>query len=245
MIFSPLELLMIAIIFTWIGFVRTGLGFGGAVLGLPILMLIGGSPIDWLPIIGIHLLFFSSITLSNSLRQVDWQYLKKSLPWILPAKIIGVIGLLSLPPNVMTVIVYLITILYSLTWINNSQIISKKTWVNNLLLFFGGYLSGTSLMGGVLLVAVYMNHIDLKKLRNTLFVLWFFLVSIKMVAFMAVGVYIDWRFSLMLIPVAALGHFIGLITHERMIKSDAKFKRWMGGVLIIVCMVGLLKVIVL
>jgi|TARA_B110000977_G_C11053729_1_gene483280 uncharacterized membrane protein YfcA len=236
---------MIAIIFTWIGFVRTGLGFGGAVLGLPILMLIGGSPIDWLPIIGIHLLFFSSITLSNSLRQVDWQYLKKSLPWILPAKIIGVIGLLSLPPNVMTVIVYLITILYSLTWINNSQIISKKTWVNNLLLFFGGYLSGTSLMGGVLLVAVYMNHIDLKKLRNTLFVLWFFLVSIKMVAFMAVGVYIDWRFSLMLIPVAALGHFIGLRMHERMIKSDAKFKRWMGGVLIIVCMVGLLKVIVL
>jgi len=245
MIFSPLELLMIAIIFTWIGFVRTGLGFGGAVLGLPILMLIGGSPIDWLPIIGIHLLFFSSITLSNSLRQVDWQYLKKSLPWILPAKIIGVIGLLSLPPNVMTVIVYLITILYSLTWINNSQIISKKIWVNNLLLFFGGYLSGTSLMGGVLLVAVYMNHIDLKKLRNTLFVLWFFLVSIKMVAFMAVGVYIDWRFSLMLIPVAALGHFIGLRMHERMIKSDAKFKRWMGGVLIIVCMVGLLKVIVL
>ena len=236
---------MIAIIFTWIGFVRTGLGFGGAVLGLPILMLIGGSPIDWLPIIGIHLLFFSSITLSNSLRQVDWQYLKKSLPWILPAKIIGVIGLLSLPPNVMTVIVYLITILYSLTWINNSQIISKKTWVNNLLLFFGGYLSGTSLMGGVLLVAVYMNHIDLKKLRNTLFVLWFFLVSIKMVAFMAVGVYIDWRFSLMLIPVAALGHCIGLRMHERMIKSDAKFKRWMGGVLIIVCMVGLLKVIVL
>ncbi|MDC1027271.1 sulfite exporter TauE/SafE family protein [Candidatus Thioglobus sp.] len=245
MIFSPLELLMIAIIFTWIGFVRTGLGFGGAVLGLPILMLIGGSPIDWLPIIGIHLLFFSSITLSNSLRQVDWRYLKKSLPWILPAKIIGVIGLLNLPPNVMTVIVYLITILYSLTWINNSQIISKKTWVNNLLLFFGGYLSGTSLMGGVLLVAVYMNHIDLKKLRNTLFVLWFFLVSIKMVAFMAVGVYIDWPFSLMLIPVAALGHFIGLRMHERMIKSDAKFKRWMGGVLIIVCMVGLLKVIVL
>ena len=245
MAFTPQELLIIAIIFVWIGFVRTGLGFGGAVLGLPILLLIGGSPIDWLPIIGIHLLFFSSITLSNSLREVDWAYLKKSLPWILPAKIIGVIGLLSLPPNVMTVIVYLITIFYSLTWINNSQIISKKKWVNNLLLFFGGYLSGTSLMGGALLVAVYMNHIDLKKLRNTLFVLWFFLVSIKMVAFMAVGVYIDWRFSLMLIPVAALGHFIGLRMHERMIKSDAKFKRWMGGVLIIVCMVGLLKVIVL
>ena len=58
MTFTSLELVLIAFIFTWIGFVRTGLGFGGAILGLPILMLIGGSPIDWLPIIGIHLLFF-------------------------------------------------------------------------------------------------------------------------------------------------------------------------------------------
>ncbi len=68
MSFTFLELSLVALIFIWIGFVRTGLGFGGAVLGLPILMLIGGSPIDWLPIIGIHLLFFSSITLSNSLK---------------------------------------------------------------------------------------------------------------------------------------------------------------------------------
>ena len=128
MTFTSLELVLIAFIFTWIGFVRTGLGFGGAVLGLPILMLIGGSPIDWLPIIGIHLLFFSGITLSNSLKEVDWVYLKKSLPWILPAKIIGVIGLISLSPNIMTVIVYLITSLYALTWINNSQFISKKNW---------------------------------------------------------------------------------------------------------------------
>ena len=242
MTFTSLELVLIAFIFTWIGFVRTGLGFGGAILGLPILMLIGGSPIDWLPIIGIHLLFFSGITLSNSLKEVDWVYLKKSLPWILPAKIIGVIGLISLSPNIMTVIVYLITSLYALTWINNSQFISKKNWVNNILLFFGGYLSGTSLMGGVLLVAVYMSYVDIKRLRNTLFVLWFFLVSIKMAAFLAVGVFIDWQFSIMLIPVAALGHFIGLRFHNRMIQNDTKFKRWMGGVLILVCIVGLLKV---
>ena len=65
MTFTSLELVLIAFIFTWIGLVRTGLGFGGADLGLPILMLMGGSPIDWLPIIVIHLLFFSGITLSN------------------------------------------------------------------------------------------------------------------------------------------------------------------------------------
>ena len=70
MSFTFLELSLVALIFVWIGFIRTGLGFGGAVLGLPILMLIGGSPIDWLPIIGIHLLFFSSITLQIHLKKL-------------------------------------------------------------------------------------------------------------------------------------------------------------------------------
>ena len=80
--FTLIEIIFISLIFVWIGFVRTGLGFGGAVLGLPLLMLVGGSPIDWLPIIGIHLLFFSGIALVNSLKTIDWSYLKQSLPWI-------------------------------------------------------------------------------------------------------------------------------------------------------------------
>ena len=245
MSFTSVEIVIIALIFTWIGFVRTGLGFGGAVIGLPILMLVGGSPIDWLPIIGIHLLFFSSITLSNSLKQVDWSYLKKSIPWILPAKIVGVIGLLSLPPIVMTVIVYSITSFYAITWILNSQIASEKNWVNRLLLILAGYISGTSLNGGALLVAIYTQNIEVKKLRNTLFVLWFLLVSIKMAAFLMAEVYIDWQFSLLLIPVAGLGHYIGLKVHDQIIENDTKFKRWMGSSLLLVCIIGLLKVFVL
>ena len=245
MSFTSVEIVIIALIFTWIGFVRTGLGFGGAVIGLPILMLVGGSPIDWLPIIGIHLLFFSSITLSNSLKQVDWSYLKKSIPWILPAKIVGVIGLLSLPPIVMIVIVYSITSFYAITWILNSQIASEKNWVNRLLLILAGYISGTSLNGGALLVAIYTQNIEVKKLRNTLFVLWFLLVSIKMAAFLMAGVYIDWQFSLLLIPVAGLGHYIGLKVHDQIIENDTKFKRWMGSSLLLVCIIGLLKVFVL
>jgi len=240
---TPLEIATIGLIFTWIGFVRTGLGFGGAVLGLPILMLVAGSPIDWLPIIGIHLLFFSSITLLNSLKQVDWTYLKKSLPWILPAQMMGVIGLLSLSPLIMIIVVYSITSFYALTWITNRNIASKKNWVNQLLLIMGGYISGTSLMGGALLVAVYAANIEVKKLRNTLFVLWFLIVSIKMAAFLFVGVYIDWKFSLMLIPVAGLGHIIGLKVHDQLIKNDAKFKRWIGGALLLVCIIGLIKVV--
>ena len=220
------------------------LGFGGAVLGLPLLMLVGGSPIDWLPIIGIHLLFFSAIALVNALKTIDWSYLKKSLPWILPSKIIGVIGLISLPPTVMTLIVYSITFFYALTWAMNFNIASREGWVSRVLLILGGYISGTSLNGAPLLVAVYMQNIDIKKLRNTLFVLWFLLVTIKMGAFVIVDVYINWQFSLMLIPVAALGHFIGLKVHDRIIENDTQFKRWMGGVLILICLAGLSKVLI-
>jgi len=244
MVFTSFEILFISLIFVWIGFVRTGLGFGGAVLGLPLLMLVGGSPIDWLPIIGIHLLFFSGIALARSLNAIDWSYLKKSLPWILPAKIIGVIGLISLPPAVMTLIVYSITSFYALTWILNYNIASREGWVSRLLLILGGYISGTSLNGAPLLVAVYMQNINVKRLRNTLFVLWFLLVTIKMSAFLIVDVYINWKFSLMLIPVAALGHFVGLKVHDRIIENDTQFKRWMGGVLILICIAGLTKVLI-
>ena len=244
MVFTSFEIVFISLIFVWIGFVRTGLGFGGAVLGLPLLMLVGGSPIDWLPIIGIHLLFFSGIALTRSLKIIDWAYLKQSLPWILPAKIIGVIGLISLPPTVMTLIVYSITSFYALTWILNVQIASREGWVSRLLLILGGYISGTSLNGAPLLVAVYMQNIDIKRLRNTLFVLWFLLVTIKMSAFLIVDVYINWQFSLMLIPVAALGHFVGLKVHDRIIENDTQFKRWMGSVLILICLAGLSKVLI-
>ena len=244
MVFTSFEIIFISLIFVWIGFVRTGLGFGGAVLGLPLLMLVGGSPIDWLPIIGIHLLFFSGIALARSLNTIDWSYLKRSLPWILPAKIIGVIGLISLPPAVMTLIVYSITSFYALTWILNYNIASREGWVSRLLLILGGYISGTSLNGAPLLVAVYMQNIDVKRLRNTLFVLWFLLVTIKMSAFLIVDVYINWQFSLMLIPVAALGHFVGLKVHDRIIENDKQFKRWMGSVLFLICIAGLSKVLI-
>ena len=244
MVFTSFEIIFISLIFVWIGFVRTGLGFGGAVLGLPLLMLVGGSPIDWLPIIGIHLLFFSGIALARSLNTIDWSYLKRSLPWILPAKIIGVIGLISLPPIVMTLIVYSITSFYALTWMLNYNIASREGWVSRFLLILGGYISGTSLNGAPLLVAVYMQNIDVKRLRNTLFVLWFLLVTIKMSAFLIVDVYINWQFSLMLIPVAALGHFVGLKVHDRIIENDKQFKRWMGSVLILICIAGLSKVLI-
>jgi hypothetical protein len=37
-IFSSTELFLVSLIFMWAGFVRTGLGFGGAALGLPLML---------------------------------------------------------------------------------------------------------------------------------------------------------------------------------------------------------------
>ena len=89
-----------------------------------------------------------------------------------------------------------------------------------------------------------MRHITKEKLRNTLFVLWFFLVTIKMTAFIAVDVYVDWLFALMLIPAAAVGHIIGLKVHDKIMENDQRFKRWIGSVLILVCLIGFSRMLI-
>ena len=50
---------------------RTSLGFGGAVLALPFLLLVTNEPLVFLPIIAIHLLIFSSWIAWNGHRQLQ------------------------------------------------------------------------------------------------------------------------------------------------------------------------------
>ena len=237
--FSSHQLALAMLVFVWSGFVRTSLGFGGAALGLPLMMLIDDSPLFWLPVIGAHLLAFTSITLVNRLGQVDWVYLKKSLVYILPAKLAGVLGLLNLPNLWLVLIIYSITMVYALMWLFNISIRSSgHGWREKLLLSLGGYVSGTSLTGAPMIVAVYIQHVNLHMLRNTLFVLWFFLVTIKMGAFVAFGFNLYLVSALLLLPAAAVGHFLGLKAHEYMLRNDVFFRRIMGAVLCIICLLG-------
>jgi len=222
----------------WAGFVRSGLGFGGAALGLPLMLFIYDQPLYWLPIIGTHLLFFSAMTLRTRLNDVDWAYLKKALIYILPATFAGVFGLLNLPNQWLVVFVYSITLFYAITWIMDWAIQSKNTWLDRFLLFTGGYVAGTSLTGAPLMVAVFMRHVRGVQLRNTLFVLWFILVTIKMSTFAILGVDLHFITALTLIPVAAIGHVIGLKVHDRILENDRTFKRIIGGVLAMICVLG-------
>ena len=232
--FTVLEIVFTGLLFMWAGFVRSGLGFGGAALGLPFMLIIHDQPVYWLPIIGTHLLFFSALTLRTRLNNVNWAYLKTSLLYILPPALIGVFGLLNLPNLWIVTFIYSITLFYAFMWLLNKTIHSENRWLDKALLIFGGYVAGTSLTGAPLMVAVYVRNVVKSQLRNTLFVLWFILVSIKMATFAALDVDLNLLTALVLLPVAAVGHFIGLRTHEMILRNDVVFKQVIGGMLVIV-----------
>ena len=237
--FDLIQIILTILLFIWAGFVRTGLGFGGAALGLPLMLFINHDPLLWLPVISIHLLFFSGLTLRTRLHNVDWKYLRYSTLYIIPPAIIGVFGLVNLPTLWLNTFIYSITLFYGLIWLTNRAIESHHRWVDKLLLMVGGYVAGTSLTGAPLMVAVYMRNVSREKLRDTLFVLWFVLVSLKMATFITLGVNLHVWMALVLLPFAALGHVLGLQTHDLIMRNDTLFKRWIGGGLVIISSLGL------
>ncbi len=239
--FSTPQLLLTALVFVWSGFVRSGLGFGGAALGLPLMLFILPEPLFWLPIIGSHLLFFTALTLRSRLNDVDWGYLKRSSVSIIPAALLGVLGLVNLPTQWLLIFIYGISLFYALIWALDRAIESHNPLLDRILLLLGGYVAGTSLTGAPLMVAVYMRNVPRAQLRNTLFVLWFVLVCIKMAAFTALSVDLQLDSALMLLPVAAVGHVLGLRVHEAIIRNDRAFKRWIGVGLALVSLLGLLN----
>ncbi|WP_323813530.1 hypothetical protein [Cellvibrio sp. NN19] len=76
------QLLLVCLIFVWSGFVRTGLGFGGAMMSLPLLLLVDNRPLVYLPIIAVHLLIFSTLTVWQNNRKRVASDEKNHRPWI-------------------------------------------------------------------------------------------------------------------------------------------------------------------
>jgi len=240
--FSTGQLIAIILIFTWTGFVRSGIGFGGAALGLPLLLLVDDKPLVFLPVIGIHLLFFTFLTLATRIQNVNWPVVRKVMLIIILPKIAGLIGLFNLPSLWIVIAVFCITLFYGVTWLINYTIRSQSKIVDVLLLALGGYVSGTSLIGAPLIAAVVARHVSRIQLRETLFVLWIILVTLKMGAFIAYDVPLQWQFSLFLLPFVGIGHYIGLKAHDYLIQTDSStFHRFLGASLIVVSIAGLFK----
>lgn len=250
---SMIQYGLIGLIFIWSGFVRSGLGFGGAVLSLPFLLLVDNEPLVFLPIIAVHLLVFSSLTIVMNNRKrpasgrpsegtVDWPYLWRILSIMIVPKLIGVFGLVTLPATIMSTIIFGIVTLYSLSYLFNRPFRSNNKVVDVIFLMLGGYVSGTSLIGAPLVIAVVAQHLPKEKLRDTLFALWFILVTIKMAAFLYVGVDLQLIHHLWLLPCAAIGHVLGLKFHDHMLKAETSaFFRMLGAVLLVISCIGLWK----
>ncbi|GAB3101333.1 TSUP family transporter [Aestuariicella hydrocarbonica] len=268
---SLFQLILIGLIFIWSGFVRSGLGFGGAVLSLPFLLMVDNRPLVYLPIIAVHLLVFASLTVWQNNRQlrkktkpapltgsgthdsgqagsedsshngtIAWGYLKYALMVMIIPKLVGVFGLIVLPNTLMSAIIFTIVGLYSLTYIFNKPFKSNSRWLDIVFLVLGAYISGTSLIGAPLVIAVFANHIAKHQLRDTLFALWLILVGIKLAAFIYAGIDLQLIQHLWLLPCAAIGHVLGLRAHQRMLAAETPvFFRVLGTTLFIISCVGL------
>jgi uncharacterized membrane protein YfcA len=238
--FSLWQYIAIGTVFIWTGFVRSGLGFGGAALALPFMLLIYPKPLFFLPIIGLHLLFFATLTTGRRLGNVNWRFLKNALAVMIVPKMVGILGLLNLPGEWLSLLVFIITFIYALTYVFDYSIQSQRRWVDAILLMLGGYISGTSLIGAPLIVAVTMRYVAPTQLRDTLFALWIILVCIKLIALMIAGVELNMAFSLWLLPLAGIGHYFGLKAHETLIGRGAvEFRRILGVLMIGVTTLGL------
>lgn len=239
---------LIGLIFVWSGFVRSGLGFGGAVLSLPFLLLVHNDVLVFLPLISVHLLVFSFITVAQNNRNpsaggtVDWRYLRYLLAIMIVPKLIGVFGLVTLPAKVLSGVIFSIVLVYSLSYIFNRPFKSNSRFIDTLFLLLGGYISGTSLIGAPLIIAVAAQHLAKTQLRDTLFVLWFVLVTIKMAAFVYFDVDLQLIHHLWLLPCAAIGHVIGLRFHDHMLETDTPvFFRVLGSTLLAISLLGLTR----
>jgi uncharacterized protein len=251
------QYVLIGLVFVWSGFVRSGLGFGGAVLALPFLLLIVDDPVIFLPLIAVHLLVFSGLIMwqshhrkasggetAASQTNIDWPFLRKAIKVMIVPKLLGVVGLLTLPPKLMSTIIFMIVLAYAVGYIVNRPIRNKSRIIDNALLATGGYFSGISLTGAPLVIPVFAAHVSKHQLRDTLFVLWFFLTSIKLVSFIVVGVDLQLIHHLWLLPCAWVGHVMGNRMHQRILAAETPlFFRLLGVALILVSGVGLWRVL--
>lgn len=247
---APWEMGVIGLLFIWGGFVRSGLGFGGAVLTLPFLLMIRDQPLLFLPIISVHLLFFSAITVWQAHRaeaqsegdegSVNWAFLRYALPLMLAPKLIGVAGVITLPGSLVSGFIFGTVCVYAFSYLLGKPFRSGSARVDACFLMLGGYVSGVSLIAAPLVVPIAASRVPRSQLRDTLFVLWFVLVALKLAAFLATGVDLLWAQHLWLLPCATVGHLLGLRFHRYSLKADTQvFYRYLGAALLLVSLAGL------
>lgn len=246
-VFSQLaiwQLLALAAGFVWSGFVRSGLGFGGAALTLPLLLMIHNDVLLYLPAICWQLLIFSSLTVVTRLENVNWRYLLKLNVLLFVPFAAGLFGLLNLSSKTLSLFVYTVTLVYGALYALDRVLISKNRFMDGLCLIGGGYVSGVSLIGAPLIMAYSASRLPAHQLRDTLFVMWIVLVIGKLLTFSAAGVNLQWQLSAITLPLVTVGHILGLKAHKHLVSgSQRQFSVVIGIGLCSVSLFGLWSVL--
>lgn len=240
--FSTFSIVVLLIAFTWSGVVRSGLGFGGAGLMYPIAFLAVDSVVFIVPIVGVQLLIFSGITLAlGGYKKVDWKTTLKLMLVIMPMYLVGVFGLLNFSEFWLLMLVYLFMLLYSLAYIVDYQI-KPSVWLNLPLILLGAYMGGLSLSGAPLVAAVALQYLHRSQARESMFVLWFVMVAIKLATLNHFQIDLQLEHQLWLLPAATIGHFLGLKLHTKLMNiNQTLFYRWIGVALFGLSLIGLVR----
>ncbi len=241
---APWQIAAIGMCFVWSGFVRSGLGFGGAALTLPLLLIVRNDPLLFLPAICWQLLFFSLLTVATRLSSVNWRHLGQLTLLLAVPFAAGLVGLLNLSATVLSVFVYGMTLFYGSLYAMNRTVTSNNRFMDALCIVGGGYVSGVSLIGAPLIVAYSTARLPVEQLRDTLFVMWVVLVIGKLATFTVAGVDLQWQLSAVTLPLTGLGHWLGLKVHRRLVSGDRRrFYQIIGTGLCTVSILGLWSVL--
>ena len=229
--FTPYVIVVLIVAFWWSGFVRAGLGFGGAGLMYPVALLAVDSVLFLVPIICVQLMLFSAITLARDHPKVNWRTTWILMAAIAPTFMLGIFGLIRFPDTILLAIVYVVTIAYSIAYLFNVHDAGpKRWWFDGPILVVGGYVSGLSLAGAPLISAVGMRYLNKTEMRASLFCVWFVLCAVKLSTLAYYDVDLQFRHQFWLLPPAIVGHLMGMRLHDRILRMQTEsFYRWMGG----------------
>ena len=103
--------------------------------------------------------------------------------------------------------------IYALSYVLNKPIVSNKAWMDWPLLSLGAYFSGTSLVGGPLIMAVYIGKVAKEQMRDTILCSGLFWWRLKCCRFNT-GVDLQLAAHLWLLPAAFIGHVLGEYFHR-------------------------------
>ena len=238
--FTVYSVVILAFAFWWSGFVRAGLGFGGAGLMYPIALLAVDSVIFLVPIVCIQLLVFSCTTLLRDHQLINWRVAASLFGATLPAVLVGVFGLIQLPQLTVLLILYGIIAAYALSYIFNFRVRSPSKWIEVPSLLVGGYASGIALAGAPVIAAVGIRYLEKEEVRATLFVVWVLTATIKLSTLYSFDIDLQLRHQLWLLPMAFAGHLMGMRLHDRLLEMQSfVFYRWMGIGLLSLSLIGL------